>query len=310
MSQTAVRAEPTVDLEPAEPVVVGGRGDRYREQPPLRQFPPLDGRLILTRTMTAVGLLVLLFVLYELFATSIMEARSQSALLASFRERLSHPATLQPAALGDGVAILEIPRLQSQVVVVEGVRPVDLQHGPGHDPGSPLPGQVGNAVMEGHRTTYGAPFRDIASLERGDTIGVFTTQGRFTYTILEVRQTTNVPTIATTDQVGYLTLITSDPPYFPTHQVQVLAQLVTQPLAPPGDVQLAVGAVRNGSGVDERAFGPVLLWGELLAAALVLAWVLYRRWSPWATHLITSPIIVALMFLLFSSIDRLLPRLL
>src|SRR5262249_41649654 len=157
----------------------------------------------------------------------------------------------QPAALGEGVALMEIPRLSSQDMVVEGIRPVDLQHGPGHDPATPLPGQVGNSVIVGHRTTYGGPFRHIDSLERGDTIVVFTTQGRFTYPVLEVRHTSNNPTLATTTEVGYLTLITSNPAYFPTGQVQVLAQLVTQPLAPPSITQLKVAAVRNGSGIDD-----------------------------------------------------------
>jgi sortase A len=304
VSQTAVRLEAVDDPEPR---VTGGRGDRHREKPPVRRMPPLDARILSSRVLTAVGLLLLLFIAYELFATNIMEARSQTKLLESFRARLSHPATFQPAALGEGVAIMEIPRFSSQAVVVEGVRPVDLQHGPGHDPGTPLPGQVGDAVLLGHRTTYGGPFRHIASLERGDTIIVFTTQGRFQYTVLQVRRTSGRPTVATTSEVGYLTLITSDPAYFPTGQVQVLAQLVTQPLAPPGETQMAVGAVRNGSGIDDRAFAPALLWGELFLAALFLAWFLYRRWSPWATHVITTPIVIALMFLLFSSVDRLLP---
>jgi sortase A len=273
----------------------------------VRPMPPLDVRFLVSRTLTCIGLLVLLFVAYELFATNVMAARSQTKLLESFRARLAHPATLQLPALGEGMALLEIPRFASQSVVVQGVRPVDLQHGPGHDPGSPLPGQIGNAVFEGHRVTYGGPFRYIDELERGDTIVAFTTQGRFTYTVLGVRPSSWHPFVATTTDVGYLTLITSDPAYVPTHQVQVLAQLVTQPLAPPSQVQLAVGAVRNGSGVDDRAFAPVLLWGELLIATLVLAWFLYRRWSPSATHLITTPILLALIFLLFSSVDRLLP---
>jgi sortase A len=304
VSQTTLRLGPVEDLEPR---IVGTRGDRNRARPPARPTPPATARVIVSRSLTAVGLLLLLFAGYELFATSVIEARSQTKLLASFRERLGHSVSLRPAALGQGVALLEIPRFGEQVAVVEGVRPVDLQHGPGHDPGSPLPGQVGDAVFEGHRTTYGGPFRDIARLERGDSIDVFTTQGRFTYTVLEVRETSGPTTVATTTQAGYLTLITSDPAYFPTHQVQVLAQLVTLPLSPPGETQLAVGAVRNGSGVDRLAFAPVLLWGELFLGALFGAWLLYRRWSPWATHLITTPVLLALMFLLFSSIDRLLP---
>src|SRR5262249_62360088 len=91
-------------------------------------------------------------------------------------------------------------------------------------------------------------------------------------------------------------------------RVQGLAQLLMVALTRVSEIHMAVGAVRNGSGADRLAYAPVLLWGELFAGVLVIAWVLYRRWSPWATHLITTPILIALMFLLFSSLDRLLPR--
>ncbi len=268
----------------------------------------MGARTITARSLIAVGLLVLLFLGYELFATTIMEARSQTKLLTLFQSQLARAPSIDVPPLGGPIGLLEIPRFASQVVVVQGVRSTDLQKGPGHDPGSPMPGQVGDAVLEGHRTTYGGPFRHIAELERGDSINVYTAEGRFQFTVLGVRTTTSHPTIATSTEVGYLTLITSAPSSFaPNRQVQVLAQLVTQPLTPLTETQLAVGAVRNGSGMDNLAFAPVLLWGELFLGALVLAWWLYRTWSPWATYLITTPIVVALMFLLFSSVDRLLP---
>jgi sortase A len=305
VSQTAVRVE---DAPPEiETGIVGGRGSRHDPKPPRWVIPRMDWRAVASRSITAIGILALLFVGYELFATSIGEARAQSQLLSTFQTRLqTHPDAVP--ALGDPVALLEIPRFASQDVVVQGVRSTDLQKGPGHDPGSPMPGQVGNAVIMGHRTTYGGPFKDISQLQRGDSITVFTTEGRFQYTVLDTRVTSGTPLIATTHEVGYLTLITSDSSLQMNRQVQVLAQLVTEPLTPISQIQMAVGAVRNGSGADRLAYAPVLLWGELFAAVLVIAWVLYRRWSPWATHLITTPILIALMFLLFSSIDRLLPR--
>ena len=306
MSQTAVRVEEEAPPD-TEPGIVGGRGNRHVAQPPRRVFPRMEPRAIVSRVVTAIGILALLFVAYELFGTSIGEARTQTKLLSAWQTQLQTNPNAVPA-LGDPVALLEIPRFPSQDVVVQGVRSTDLQKGPGHDPGSPMPGQVGNAVIMGHRTTYGGPFRDLSQLQRGDSITVFTAQGRFQYTVLSTRVTTGTPLIATTTELGYLTLITSDATFGGSRQVQVLAQLVTQPLTPTSEIQMAVGAVRNGSGADPLAYAPVLLWGELFAAVLVIAWVLYRRWSPWATHLITSPILIALMFLLFSSIDRLLPR--
>ena len=46
----------------------------------------------------------------------------------------------------------------------------DLKEGPGHYPGTPLPGQAGNSAIAGHRTTYGAPFNRIDELVTFDAL--------------------------------------------------------------------------------------------------------------------------------------------
>src|SRR5439155_10493637 len=66
------------------------------------------------------------------------------------------PPSLPPA--GDAVASISIPRTGVSQYVVEGVGVGDLRKGPGHYPGTSLPGEEGNAAIAGHRTTYGAPF--------------------------------------------------------------------------------------------------------------------------------------------------------
>ena len=64
-----------------------------------------------------------------------------------------------PAPTPNGaLAHLVIPRIGVNVYVVQGVSDEDLRRGPGHYPQTALPGQVGNAAIAGHRTTYGAPF--------------------------------------------------------------------------------------------------------------------------------------------------------
>ena len=65
--------------------------------------------------------------------------------------------------------------------MVQGVDLWLLDEGPGHFPGTPLPGQPGNAAIAGHRTTYMAPFNRIDELEPGDTIDVTTLQGTFQF---------------------------------------------------------------------------------------------------------------------------------
>ena len=64
-------------------------------------------------------------------------------------------------------AYLSIPSLDLEAVVFEGVSGESLRKGPGHMPWTPLPGQPGNAVISGHRTTYGRPFFNLDQLKPG-----------------------------------------------------------------------------------------------------------------------------------------------
>ena len=86
---------------------------------------------------------------------------------------------------GSAIARIQIPAINVDKTVVEGVRVSDLRKGPGHYPATPLPGQAGNAAIAGHRTTYGAPFGNVDELLPGDEIIVTTIQGEFTYRVVE-----------------------------------------------------------------------------------------------------------------------------
>ena len=85
---------------------------------------------------------------------------------------------------GSAIARIQIPALNVDKTVVEGVRVSDLRKGPGHYPATPMPGQAGNSAIAGHRTTYGAPFGEIDKLLPGDQIIVTTIQGEFTYEVV------------------------------------------------------------------------------------------------------------------------------
>jgi LPXTG-site transpeptidase (sortase) family protein len=65
---------------------------------------------------------------------------------------------------------LKIPEIDLEVAFRDGVHEDILVEGPGHWPGTPLPGEPGNAVLSGHRTTYTHPFGDLDLLELGDTV--------------------------------------------------------------------------------------------------------------------------------------------
>jgi|GEM_PF-1887395 sortase A len=68
------------------------------------------------------------------------------------------------------VGRLKIPAIDLSVTYRDGVFDEVLIEGPGHWPGTPLPGAAGNSVLSGHRTTYTHPFGDLNLLERGDRV--------------------------------------------------------------------------------------------------------------------------------------------
>ena len=88
---------------------------------------------------------------------------------------------------GDAIAELRIARIGLRAVVVRGTASDDLREGPGLLDGTPLPGEHGTTAIAGHRTTYGAPFRHLDALRRGDTIGLRLPYGSFRYAVESTR---------------------------------------------------------------------------------------------------------------------------
>ena len=84
---------------------------------------------------------------------------------------------------GDPVGRLKMPSIGRSYVVVEGTNLGDLRKGPGHYPKTPLPGEGGTVGVAGHRTTYGAPFRTVNKLKRGDTLEMDMPYGKFFYRV-------------------------------------------------------------------------------------------------------------------------------
>ncbi|MGZ4692301.1 MAG: class E sortase [Acidimicrobiales bacterium] len=166
------------------------------------------------RLMIRCGVLILLFVVYQLWGTGIHTTQAQSDLGRQFKAAQAElgatdpapsttadtaaPAgptsTIAPPAPADGSLVapdpgqpigqITIPRIGADFYMVEGVDLKWLKEGPGHFPSTPLPGQAGNAAIAGHRTTYKAPFNRIDELEPGDQITITTLQGTFTYQVL------------------------------------------------------------------------------------------------------------------------------
>jgi sortase A len=89
---------------------------------------------------------------------------------------------------GGAIAVLRIPAIRLNYVVVEGTDTDSLKKGPGHYLRTAYPwDDAGRVGIAGHRTTYGAPFWSLNELERGDRIVLATEYGIYNYRVTEVR---------------------------------------------------------------------------------------------------------------------------
>lgn len=156
-----------------------------------------------------------------------------------------------PVAVGDPLVRLRIPAIGVDKTVVEGTSREALRSGPGHYLGTALPGRAGNVAIAGHRTTYGAPFRDIDQLVPGDEIVLESADGVFTYRVEaaddhgtghRIVAPEDVEVIA--DQGDHrLTLTACHPLYSARQRIVVTAVLDGPPLAEPPPVAEAMAEV-------------------------------------------------------------------
>ena len=82
---------------------------------------------------------------------------------------------------------IEIPRMKLDTTMVEGVSLPTLDNGPGHWPGTAMPGHLGNVVIAGHRVSGPKPFYDIDKLQPGDPVTFVVDGGRYVYTVRETK---------------------------------------------------------------------------------------------------------------------------
>lgn len=90
---------------------------------------------------------------------------------------------LRKVEVGQGLTRLRIPKLDVDVLVVEGTTPAALRAGAGHYADTPLPGEAGNVAIAGHRTTYGRPFNRLDEMAAGDTVLLETPFAEYTYQV-------------------------------------------------------------------------------------------------------------------------------
>jgi sortase A len=113
---------------------------------------------------------------------------------------------------GEIIARLSIPRLESELFVVEGTGKNELRRGPGHMEGTALPGASDNVIIAGHRDTH---FRVLKDIQPGDDIVIDYMGEEMVYRVRDTRvvQKTNTSVLRPT-QYPRLTLVTCYPFYY------------------------------------------------------------------------------------------------
>ena len=308
----------------------------------MRRFLGAIGRVLVT-----VGILLLLFVAYQLWGTGIYEARAQSQLEDQFQQdkrqhaRTSTTTTTTPSSTtttstapptttaapvqlpesGDAVAHISISKIGLDAYVVEGVDVADLRKGPGHYPGTPLPGQEGNAAIAGHRTTYGAPFGDLDQLAAGDEMELETVQGTFRYRVdrapfvvdpsdRDVLQPEADPARPGRDRAT-VTLTTCNPKYSAAERLIVTGTLIVPsgatPLPPTVSATPNRVAAVSGLSGEDSSNTPAIVWGMIAAVVGALWWLMFHRHPSWVTWILGAIPFLVVLFVFYTFFERVLP---
>ncbi len=126
---------------------------------------------------------------WQLWGTGFATRAAQNELRPEFEHQVAtkppEEAPVRVATVpGRAVAIIKIPKIDVDLVVVEGTDTESLKKGPGHYVDTGYPWQDhGRVGIAGHRTTYGAPFWSLNELEAGDRIVLATEFGVFDYRV-------------------------------------------------------------------------------------------------------------------------------
>lgn len=229
----------------------GGRG-RRRARPrsggPVVVLSRAAGELFIT-----VGLVMLLFVTYQLWYTNLLAERTANGAAGSLRHTWEQaPGAGTPSAPpvaafepGQGFAILHIPKLDLKVPVAEGISKAKVldrgmvgHYGEGVLKTAMPADKQGNFAVAGHRNTHGEPFRYINKLVPGDPIVVETRDAYYTYEMTSVLPQTSPANVSVIKPVPegsgftapgrYITLTTCTPEFTSTYRMIVWGRMIDE----------------------------------------------------------------------------------
>lgn len=152
------------------------------------------------------------------------------------------PAPYDASRPGNPIGRIVIPAAGVDRVLYDQVTALSIDKGPSHWPGTAMPGQLGNVVVAGHRTTHGSPFLHLGDLRAGDTITFVMPSGTFTYRVTGSQVVSpRAMWIVDQHEASEVTLFTCHPPGSATERLVIHGVLVPAP-APAVAVVAAVTA--------------------------------------------------------------------
>lgn len=130
------------------------------------------------------------------------------------------------AAEAQVVGQIRIPSARISSPLVLGDGPRSLRRGASIYQGSPFPGEGGTVAVAGHRTTYGAPFRNMGRVRAGDRVVVAMSYGKVRYRVerIEVVDPDDVGVIRRTSGSERLVLTTCHPLFSAERRLVVTAR--------------------------------------------------------------------------------------
>jgi sortase A len=267
-------------------------------------------------SLVMLGGLAVWLLIFALGLSAVEEHHQQHGLYATFRQSVADGVAPIGGAIkrGTPVAMFQSSRGgMHDLVAVEGTSSGELRSGPGHYPGTMLPGQAGVALFFGRSTSFGGPFGDVTRLRKGDLIAATTGQGKFSYKVTAVLHAGD-PQPALAAGASELRLVTSEGSgwrsgWAPTRAVFVDALLVGQPVGAPTAVSAAHASDRLMHG-DSGGLTSLLLWMQLLVLAVVGAVIARHKWGFWQTWVVGAPVLVAALWGASQSFWSLLPNVL
>jgi sortase A len=169
------------------------------------------------------------YIAWVLWGTGLYTARQQDVLRGELQQRIEDPRARPGTVLpGDAYAIIRIPSIELNDVVVQGTTTDALKKGPGHyeKTSDPWDGR-GRVGIAGHRTTYGAPFWSLDRVREGDDVFLRTELGGFRYEVTGIRTIlpTQVEVLESTRRPS-LVLTTCTPRFSAAQRLVVFADLI------------------------------------------------------------------------------------